>query len=125
MDERGLRAVLRPTPPARVLEGAGAARWWLDPVTVDCALQLQVIWARLNWGVTLLPAEIGAVRRLGALEGDAVRLELRVRPGSRAPLCHADHRFTDLDGRPLGVLADVVGTGSKALNRLAGAGAAP
>ena len=104
MDERGLRAVLRPTPPARVLAGAGAARWWMDPVTVDCALQLQVIWARLNWGVTLLPAEIGAVRPVAGLAGDAIRLELRVRPDSRAPLCHADHVFTSLDGRLLGTL---------------------
>ena len=111
MDERGLRAVLRPTPPARVLTGAGAAHWWMDPVTVDCALQLQVIWARLNWGVTLLPAEIGAARPVAGLAGDAIRLELRVRPDSRAPLCHADHVFTSLDGRLLGTLTDVVGTG--------------
>jgi hypothetical protein len=125
MDDRGLRAVLRPTPPANVLTGAGAARWWMDPVTIDCALQLQVIWARLNWDVTLLPAQIGAVRPVAELEGDAIGLELRVRPDSRAPLCHADHFFTAPDGRLLGTLSDVVGTGSKALNRLAGAGVAP
>jgi hypothetical protein len=46
-----------------------------------------------------------------------------VRPESRAPLCHVDHVFTAAGGRVLGTLTDVVGTGSKALNRLAGAGA--
>jgi hypothetical protein len=120
MDERGARAVVRACPPAQCIAGSGAARWWLDPIAMDCALQLQVLWARLNWGVTLLPAQIGAVRRLGPLEGEALQLELRIRPGSQAPLCHADHVFRAPDGTVLGELEDVVGTGSKALNRLAG-----
>jgi hypothetical protein len=119
MDHRGATAIVRATPPAQALRGATGA-WWLDPVTMDCALQLQVIWARLNWGVTLLPARIGAVRPLAPLEGTELRLELRVRPGSRAPMCHADHVFRDANGRVLATLTDVVGTGSKALNRLAG-----
>ena len=116
MDERGLSATVRSSAPG--------ARWWLDPVTVDCALQLQVVWARLHWDVTLLPAEIGGARVFAPLVGDAVRLELRVRPGSKPPLCHCDHVFLGPDDRVLATLTDVVGTGSKALNRLAGVAAA-
>ena len=93
---------------------------WLDPVAVDCAFQLQLRWARINWGVTLLPAGIGAVRVHAPLEGEAIRVELRIRPGSRPPLCHADHVFLSRDGEPLATLSDVVGTGSKKLNRLGG-----
>ena len=33
-------------------------QWLLDPVMLDSALQIQVLWARLQWEVTLLPAEI-------------------------------------------------------------------
>ena len=44
-------------------DGACPARtarpWLLDPVLLDSALQMQVLWARLQWDVTLLPAEIG------------------------------------------------------------------
>ena len=116
MDERGLSAVVRSSAPG--------ARWWLDPVTVDCALQLQVVWARLHWDVTLLPAEIGGARVFAPLVGDAVRLELRVRPEAKPPLCHCDHVFLGPDNRVLATLTDVVGTGSKALNRLAGVAAA-
>jgi hypothetical protein len=122
MDARGARAVLRPSAPATVLAAAGAeGRWWADPVTIDGALQVQVIWARLNWGVTLLPAQIGRVHVLAPLEGDEVHLDVRLRPGSRAPLCHMDHVLRAPDGRVLVVMEDVVGTGSKALNRLASA----
>jgi hypothetical protein len=120
MDGRGARAMLQPCPPSRCLRDAGDGRWWLDPVAFDCALQLQVLWARLNWDVTLLPAEIGSVRVLAHLAGDAIRLELRVDPACRAPLCRADHYFFDPDGRLVATLGGVVGTGSKALNRLAG-----
>ena len=38
-------------------------------------------------------------------------------------MCHCDHWFIGADGRLLATLTDVVGVGSKALNRLAGAGA--
>lgn len=96
----------------------------LDPVLLDSALQMQVLWARLNWDVTLLPAEIGGWRRHASAPvspDELVRHELRIRPESKAPLCRADHRFHLADGRLLATLEDVVGVGTAALNRLAGA----
>jgi NAD(P)-dependent dehydrogenase (short-subunit alcohol dehydrogenase family) len=129
MDERGAVSLLRPSDPRACLTAGEVSDWLLDPVLLDCALQLQVVWARLNWDVTLLPAEIGAhVRSLprasaGLSEADLVRHELRVRHGSEPPLCRADHWFYLSDGRLLGTLEDVVGVGTPALNRLAGVGA--
>jgi hypothetical protein len=96
--------------------------WQLDPVLIDGALQVQVLWARLQWDVTLLPAQIGSYTRLASPEeGEPVRHELRIHSASSAPLCHADHWFYGADGRALAVLGDVVGVGTKALNRLVGA----
>lgn len=124
MDARGARAILRPSAPAEVLAGAGSGHWWADPIAVDGALQVQVLWARLNWDVTLLPAQIGRVRVFAPLDADELHLDVRLRPGSRAPLCHMDHVLRAPDGRVLAVMEDVVGTGSKALNRLASAAGA-
>jgi NAD(P)-dependent dehydrogenase (short-subunit alcohol dehydrogenase family)/acyl carrier protein len=122
LDERGASATLLASEPARCVAGADGAQWLLDPVLLDSALQVQVLWARLQWDVTLLPAQIGGYRRLGAaLPGERVRHELRIRPASSAPLCHADHWFFGADGRPLALMEDVVGVGAQALNRLAGA----
>jgi hypothetical protein len=129
MDGRGAVSLLRPSDPGRCIEGAGGSRWLLDPVLLDSALQVQVIWARLNWDVTLLPAEIGGHRVMlpgaqrPAPDGEPIRHELVVRPDSQAPLCRCDHRFLLADGRLLATLEGVVGVGSAALNRLAGAGA--
>ncbi len=111
-----------PSEPAQCVAGAEGLRWLLDPVLIDSALQMQVLWARLQWEVTLLPAEIGAYVKLGeAAAQEPVRHELRIRPASNLPLCHADHWFYGADGRLLALLHDVVGVGTQALNRLAGA----
>jgi hypothetical protein len=109
MDERGARARLQPST---------GEDWLLDPILIDAALQMQVIWARLNWDVTLLPSEIGGYRRITAPPDGEVRHELRIRPDSRPPLCHADHWFYGADGRLVATLEDVVGVGTQALNRL-------
>jgi hypothetical protein len=114
MDERGARALLRPSAPGE---------WLLDPMLIDAALQMQVIWARLHWDVTLLPSEIGSYGHFAAPAAGDVRHELRIRPTARPPLCRADHWFYDSDGRLIATLGDVVGVGTQALNRLA-AGAA-
>jgi hypothetical protein len=125
MDERGAVALLRPSAPAECLGGTDTSAWLLDPVLLDSALQVQVVWARLQWDVTLLPAEIGAHARAPVSTGaelpggELLRHELRIRPESRAPLCRADHWFYRSDGRLLATLTDVVGVGSRALNRLA------
>jgi len=121
MDASGSRAVLRPSSPAACLRGLGAARWLLDPVLLDCALQMQVLWARLHWEVTLLPTQIEGYRQLAAppAPGTLVRHELRIRPASRAPLCTADHWFLGPGDELLATLTGVEGAGSRALNRLA------
>ncbi len=122
MDERGASASLRPSQAAQCVAGADGLQWLLDPVLLDSALQIQVLWARLQWQVTLLPAEIGRYVRVAApSDGEPVRHELRIRAASNPPMCHADHWFYGSDGRLLALLQDVVGVGTQALNRLAGA----
>jgi acyl transferase domain-containing protein/NAD(P)H-dependent flavin oxidoreductase YrpB (nitropropane dioxygenase family)/NADP-dependent 3-hydroxy acid dehydrogenase YdfG len=122
MDERGASALLRPSQPSQCMAGADGLSWLLDPVLLDGALQVQVLWARLQWDVTLLPAEIGGyVLHAAPADTQPVRHELRIRTDSSAPMCHADHWFYAADGRLLATLQDVVGVGTQALNRLAGA----
>jgi Polyketide synthase dehydratase len=128
MDGRGAVSLLRASDPASCLAGADGSDWLLDPVLLDSALQVQVVWARLHWDVTLLPAEIASYRR--ALSGsrpvpagELVRHEVVLRPDSAPPLCRMDHRFYFADGRLLATLDGVLGVGTAALNRLTGASA--
>jgi NAD(P)-dependent dehydrogenase (short-subunit alcohol dehydrogenase family) len=144
---RGARAILRPSSPRDCLRGNPRGEWLIDPIVIDSALQMQVLWARLHWDITLLPAGIRAYRRFGPLRveshfaettvgslsserprGDrptdvrrtsCIRYELRIRPENQVPINRVDHCFFGLDGRILGFITDGEATGSKALNRLA------
>ena len=120
MDARGATAQLHPSVPGDCMSDSDALGWELDPVLLDSALQAQVLWARLQWDVTLLPAEIaGYVRFDAPRPGELVHHELRIQGQSAPPMCRADHWFFGADGRLLATLAGVVGVGTRALNRLA------
>ena len=120
MDARGAGAQLRSSDPGEAIEGADGLAWLLDPILIDGALQIQVLWARLQWDVTLLPAEIAGYAHFAAPQaGELIGHEMRIRPESAPPMCRADHWFIGADGRLLATLTNVVGVGTRALNRLA------
>ena len=54
----GAQALLQPSRPQDCLRGGDPSDWLLDPVVVDSALQLQLVWSRLHWELTLLPLEL-------------------------------------------------------------------
>jgi NAD(P)-dependent dehydrogenase (short-subunit alcohol dehydrogenase family) len=120
MGAGGASATLRFSRPSDCITGLpDDAVWAIDPVMIDSALQMQVVWARHYWDITLLPARIDGYRQLvqprSAL--GEVRHELRVRASAKAPLCVADHWFFAGE-RLIATLTGVQGIGSKALNRL-------
>ncbi|MGA9859729.1 MAG: SDR family NAD(P)-dependent oxidoreductase, partial [Solirubrobacteraceae bacterium] len=120
MDERGSTAQLSASHAGACVRGGDGLTWLLDPILLDSALQVQVLWARLQWDVTLLPAEIAQHTRDGEVRPlEPVRHEMRIRPDARPPMCRADHWFFGSDGRLIATLSDVVGVGTRALNRLA------
>lgn len=120
LDARGASATLTPSRPGDWITGGDGARWLLDPGLIDSAFQLQVIWGQLYWDVFLLPAELATCRIFDVPHpGELIRHELRIRPESKNPASHANHWLFGTDHRLLATLIDVVGVGSKALNRLA------
>jgi NAD(P)-dependent dehydrogenase (short-subunit alcohol dehydrogenase family) len=126
----GARAALRRSSPRACLGGDPRGQWLIDPVVLDSAFQAQVLWARMHWELTLLPAVVRSYRRVVPSRGgpersdpgahDEIRLEMRMAAGNQNPLCNADHYFFDQQGYPLALVTGVEAAGSKALNRLAG-----
>jgi hypothetical protein len=132
----GASSLLRTSSPRICLDGDPLGEWLIDPVTLDSALQLQLIWARLYWDVTLLPLVFRGYRRILPTFEDSkrnggrpnigkrdrvqiIRHEMRMTPENQAPMSHADHYFFDHKGRPLAILSGAEAAGSKSLNRLA------
>ncbi|HEU4759321.1 MAG TPA: SDR family NAD(P)-dependent oxidoreductase [Dehalococcoidia bacterium] len=117
----GASALLTPSSPERCLSGGPESGWLADPVVIDSALQLQLLWGRKQWDITSLPSRIGSLRLFGPLSGSHIRCETRIEPLSARPTSLASHHLYGADGQLLALLEDVELVGSKSLNRSASA----
>ncbi|MEW6298391.1 MAG: SDR family NAD(P)-dependent oxidoreductase [Thermodesulfobacteriota bacterium] len=120
MNRDWMSAIVRPSTPERCL-GAGAdGRWLIDPVVVDCGFQLAILWARAHNDMTPLPSVLGTYRRFGVPSGAPIRCHMHAEARAGGTLLLNQFFFSELDGRLLGVIENMEGTCSKALNRLGG-----
>lgn len=119
LGENGVIAQIAPSTPRRCLAGSPSGDWLIDPVMVDSALQLIILWARVYLDMTPLPARLTAYHRYEGPIREPVRCEATVRHVAGTPIIHADFRFLSADGTLVGWLEGLEGTCSKALNRLA------
>jgi hypothetical protein len=95
-----LIAQVRPSTPGACLASAQRLDWRLDPVLVDAAPQLLVVWARLTLGAAALPSGIRSVRRYRAPAGAGpLSCHFRVDPSSTGHTVVADAYFLDPDRR--------------------------
>jgi acyl transferase domain-containing protein/NAD(P)H-dependent flavin oxidoreductase YrpB (nitropropane dioxygenase family)/NAD(P)-dependent dehydrogenase (short-subunit alcohol dehydrogenase family)/acyl carrier protein len=119
----GATGNLRLSDPKACLAGSPAGSWVTDPVLIDAAFQMQVLWVRKHWNMTILPSTVASWRPapgvdLAALAGNTVICELRIRPESRQPISHTDFAFYAPNGQLAALINDLQATGSRALNRL-------
>ena len=94
--ERGIVARVRTSPPpAEWLERPLRSRWLTDPLTIDCAFQLVVLWTRERLGSNSLPTAIGRYRQFRPEFGaEAVRVVAEIRQATDARAV-ADIEFLD------------------------------
>lgn len=123
MSPLGASGHMRTSAPSQCLAGEPSGTWIVDPILVDAAFQLQVLWARKHWDMTILPASVGSWHPtpnldLGRFASSSIACELRIRPESAEPISHTDFAFYGPDGRILATISDFQATGSRALNRL-------
>jgi acyl transferase domain-containing protein/NAD(P)H-dependent flavin oxidoreductase YrpB (nitropropane dioxygenase family) len=115
----GIAGRIVPSAPERCLLGAPQGSWLIDPVVMDSALQMIIIWSRMQWDMTPLPSRLQVYRRYGPLSGGKITCQLRVRSDTVGHVVHCDWVFVGDDGQVLGLMEDAEGACSKALNRLA------
>ncbi|MBL9125786.1 MAG: polyketide synthase dehydratase domain-containing protein, partial [Planctomycetaceae bacterium] len=119
-DETGIDALVRgsATP---VVDGASIP-WVLDPVVVDAAPQLAMIWSRALYDIAVLPSRISSYRVYAPPGDGPVEMRLRVRPGSDRQVYHADVWIVR-DGKLIAHMEGLEGAGGQHLNRIAISGA--
>jgi hypothetical protein len=117
--EHGVRAILDASAPPPALRGQSHPRWLIDPVIFDSGLQLFLLWSRAQLDKTPLPSRFLRYRRFGSLSETKLRCHMQILDRSRDPLYYMNVAFVGPDGRLRGLLEEMEGACSRALNRLA------
>ncbi len=118
----GIAATLRPSRPGDLLASASTLPWLFDPVVIDGAFQLAILWIRSQADMTPLPSRFDRLLRLGRIEGSTIRCELQARQSFGGSLLETNIRFIGDSGRLVACLDGMEFNCSRALNRLAGGG---
>ncbi|HKQ98821.1 MAG TPA: polyketide synthase dehydratase domain-containing protein, partial [Candidatus Polarisedimenticolia bacterium] len=123
LGDDGITGSIVPSAPERCIAGAAGTGWLIDPVVVDSAFQLGILYARAQYDVTPLPARFRSYRRFAPLATPAIRCEFRARALAGPSVLEIQIALHGPDGRLLGLLEDMELSCSRELNRLAGRGA--
>jgi hypothetical protein len=118
--ENVIVGVLKHSSPQSCLARETPGRWLVDPVIIDGAFQLTLLFARLQTDMTPLPARFGNLRLYSDLTGSDVRCVIRARFSSGGQHLETHTTFLSADGEVIGVLENAEFTSSLALNRLGG-----
>ncbi|MFA5112195.1 MAG: SDR family NAD(P)-dependent oxidoreductase, partial [Desulfobaccales bacterium] len=121
ISEKGMITTVTPSTPGSCLAGSPSGQWLIDPVALDCGLQLALLWGRAYLDITPLPSsfkEIWIYQPLEAAETLHCFYEVLREFGHST--VNANIYFFDQEGRLRALVKDFESTGSKALNRLAG-----
>ncbi len=115
INERGITATLRPSRPGSLLASSAAERWLIDPVVVDGAFQLAILWMRSHADITPLPSRLGRLSRFGPFEGDAIRCQLAARASQGGCGLETQMWLIDAQDRLVGRIEDMQFNCSRAL----------
>jgi len=119
ISEEGMTATLVPSVPAECVSAVNAGEWVIDPMIIDSAFQLAIIWSRTYRDMTPLPARFERYRRFAPLRGSSIRCHFRAHANSGGHNLETQIALFDPEGRLLGLLEGMEFSCSKALNRLA------
>jgi NAD(P)-dependent dehydrogenase (short-subunit alcohol dehydrogenase family) len=118
LDARGVDAVVRPSSP-RLCLGEHVRRGWLiDPVVLDAAPQVALIWSRATRGTSALPSRIGTYHRYGPMGNRPLEMIFRVDGSATDGHTIRATAWFVRDGRVVGLMEGLEGAASAQLNRI-------
>jgi acyl transferase domain-containing protein/NAD(P)H-dependent flavin oxidoreductase YrpB (nitropropane dioxygenase family)/NADP-dependent 3-hydroxy acid dehydrogenase YdfG len=120
VSESCISATLVASSPSRLLKGTAAKKWLIDPVIVDGAFQMAILWARHHSDITVLPVRFAEFRRFAPFAGSRVRCSFQAQRNKSNHLFEAQISFLDEEGNLLGLIEGMEFSGNKSLNRLSG-----
>ncbi len=120
----GIVGTLAPSSPKRSLAGSGGESWVLDPVAIDSALQLILLWIRTHYDMTGLPAGFEEIALYAPFGWDRMRCWIVASPECNDGYFIGDAYFTRPDGSLVAAMKGIESYFSRELNRIVGSGSA-
>ena len=120
INDEGMRAWLKPSMPKDLLRETFAKDWQLDPIVIDSALQMAILWIRATEDMTPLPAGFERLVQYAPLDAERIRCDMRASIQAGGHMLRVDYVFFDDTGLTLAVLEGMEFSCSRALNRLGG-----
>jgi len=103
---KGLTAIVKTAPkPIEWMVAPLRRKFFTDPLAVDAAFQLAILWTRRFLGSPSLPTKIGAYRQFGAFKKASVKVVAWVRESTESML-RADFEFRAEDGTVIARIID-------------------
>jgi NAD(P)-dependent dehydrogenase (short-subunit alcohol dehydrogenase family) len=121
INEKGILTTVTPSAPQSCLAGSSAGPWVLDPVMVDCGLQMGLLWQRTYLDITALPSHVKEIWIYQPIHtAGPLSCFYEVLKEFNNTTVIANIYFLDQEGHLRVLFKEFESTGSKALNRLAG-----
>lgn len=114
----GVSGELKSTAITEFIATEDGARWEVDPVVLDSAMQLAGVWGRKFLDVTLLPAGFSALRKVSALTDSQYYAIASIPPDITGLELQCDLAVYSSNGEVVLFIEGLKGIGTKALNRL-------
>ncbi len=118
LDSSGVDAVFRPGVARDCVGPHADGDWLIDPVVLDAAPQLGMIWSRAVFDTSPLPNRVAKYHRFGPVGDGPLEALFRVDPASNEHGYKADVWLIRGD-KVVGLMEGLEGAGSAALNRIA------
>lgn len=119
MGSNGITGTLRIKGAAECLKNAGGNEWVVGPVLLDSAMQLAGVWARHYLDITVLPAGLKSLYRLGPVIGREFRAIVSIPREIEHGEMRCDLAIYDEHGAMVILVEGLGGIASKSFNRLA------
>lgn len=118
INDKGIFAVLKPSAPTQCLGGKAQGRWLIDPVLLDSAFQLAILWQRFQFDMTPLPSGFMEYRRFHSSLRFPVRCWLQAKASAKGHILSTSMHFYDNDNHTVASLDRMEFSCTKELNRL-------
>jgi hypothetical protein len=118
ISEEGIYSILRPSSPTEFFRRDVAGQWVIDPVLLDSAFQLAILWERAHFNMTPLPSGFAVYRRFRSSPRFPVHCYLEAKPSPKGRILSTNIQFLDAEGHMIASLEEMEFSCTKALNRL-------